>query len=304
MRIDELLATQRPVFSVEFFPPKTETGLELLFETVEALKPLEPDYVSVTYGAGGATRDGTVEIAERIKREHRLEVMAHLSCVGETRDGLAEILDRFAAIGIDNVLALRGDPPRGEENFSPPDDGLSSAAELTEFITTDHGFTIGGACFPEVHPEADDLASDLAYLKTKVDAGAAFLITQLFFDNTHYFDFVDAAREVGIDVPIIPGVIPITSFGQVARICDLCDASIPEDLENAMRELGGDEEAEALLGVAYAARQCEELLAGGAPGIHFYALNRAPATRAVLAALRASRPWERASGDSSAAAAI
>jgi methylenetetrahydrofolate reductase (NADPH) len=290
------------VFSVEFFPPKTETGLELLLETVEALKPLEPDYVSVTYGAGGATRDGTVEIAERIKREAGLEVMAHLSCVGETRDGLAQILDRFEEIGIDNVLALRGDPPRGEDDFTPPEDGLSSAAELTEFITANHAFTIGGACFPEVHPEAADLASDLAYLKTKVEAGAAFLITQLFFDNTHYFDFVAAAREAGIDVPIIPGVIPISSFGQVARICDMCDASIPEDLENAMRELGGDEDAEALLGVAYAARQCEELLMGGAPGIHFYALNRAPATRAVLAALRASRPWERTVADGSARA--
>jgi methylenetetrahydrofolate reductase (NADPH) len=302
MRIDQLLATQQPVFSVEFFPPKTETGLDLLFQTVEALKPLEPDYVSVTYGAGGATRDGTVEIAERIKREHGLEVMAHLSCVGESREGLTEILDRFANIGIDNVLALRGDPPRGEDNFAPPPDGLSSATELTEFITADYGFTIGGACFPEVHPEAKDLGSDLAYLKTKVDAGASFLITQLFFDNTHYFDFVASAREVGIDVPIIPGVIPISSFGQVERICNLCDATIPAELESAMRELGGDEDAEALLGVAYAARQCEELLAGGAPGIHFYALNRAPATRAVLAALRASRPWERAAGDASAAA--
>ncbi len=302
MRIDELLATQRPVFSVEFFPPKTETGLDLLFETVEALKPLEPDYVSVTYGAGGATRDGTVEIAERIKREAGLEVMAHLSCVGETRAGLAQILARFEEIGIDNVLALRGDPPRGEDDFTPPEDGLASATELTEFITANHAFTIGGACFPEVHPEADDLSSDLAYLKTKVDAGAAFLITQLFFDNTHYFDFVAAAREVGIDVPIIPGVIPISSFGQVARICDMCDASIPPDLDNAMRELGGDEDAEALLGVAYAARQCEELLMGGAPGIHFYALNRAPATRAVLAALRASRPWERTVADGSARA--
>jgi methylenetetrahydrofolate reductase (NADPH) len=302
MRIDELLANQRPVFSVEFFPPKTETGLALLFETVEALKPLEPDYVSVTYGAGGATRDGTVEIAERIKTQHGLEVMAHLSCVGETRDGLQAILDRFAAIGIDNVLALRGDPPRGETDFTPPEDGLSSATELAGFITEGHSFTIGGACFPEVHPEAPDLASDLAYLKTKVEAGASFLITQLFFDNAVYFEFVDAAREAGIDVPIIPGVIPITSFGQVARICKLCDASIPAELERAMEELGGDEEAEALLGVAYAARQCEELLAGGAPGIHFYALNRAPATRAVLAALRASRPWERADGERSAAA--
>jgi methylenetetrahydrofolate reductase (NADPH) len=296
MRIDELLATQVPVFSVEFFPPKTPTGHELLFETVEALKPLQPDYVSVTYGAGGATREGTIEIAERIKADHGIEVMAHLSCVGETRDGLRSILDRFAAIGIENVLALRGDPPRGEGEFTPPEDGLSSAAELTEFITGGYEFTIGGACFPEVHPEADSRDADLAYLKTKVDAGASFLITQLFFDNRAYFDFVAAARERGIDVPIIPGVIPIASFGQVARICSLCDASIPDELNEAMEELGGDAEAEALLGVAYAAQQCEELLAAGAPGIHFYALNRASGTRAVLAALRASRPWERAPG--------
>lgn len=293
MRVDELLANKRPVFSVELFPPKTETGLKLLFETVEALKPLEPDYVSVTYGAGGATRDGTVEIAQRIRAEHGIEVMAHLSCVGETRAGLASILDRFAEIGVENVLALRGDPPRGEQAFAAPDDGLSSAAELTGFITDSYGFSIGGACFPEVHPEADDLESDLRYLKTKVDSGARFLITQLFFDNAVYFDFVAAARERGISVPIIPGVIPITSFGQVARICDLCEASIPRELSAAMAELGGDAEAEALLGVAFAARQCEELLAAGAPGIHFYALNRAPGTRAVLAALRASRPWER-----------
>ena len=300
MRIDDLLTNKRPVFSVEFFPPKTPTGFELLFETVEALKPLQPDYVSVTYGAGGATRDGTVEIARRIKSEHGIEVMAHLSCVGETRDGLSSILDRFAEIGIENVLALRGDPPRGEAAFTAPADGLSSAAELTGFITDSYGFAIGGTCFPEVHPEAESLDADLAYLKTKVDAGARFLITQLFFDNRVYFDFVAAVRERGIEVPIIPGVIPIASFDQVARICDLCDASIPDQLNSAMAELGGDGEAEALLGVAYAARQCEELLAAGAPGIHFYALNRAAATRAVLAALRSSRPWERATAASPA----
>jgi methylenetetrahydrofolate reductase (NADPH) len=294
MHIDELLAHKRPVFSIEFFPPKTEEGVAQLFETVQALKPLEPDYVSVTYGAGGATRDGTVEVAQRIKEDHGLEVMAHLSCVGETQEGLAAILERFASIGVENVLALRGDPPRGEDEFRPPPDGLSSATELTGFITERHGFTIGGACFPEVHPEADSLEADLDYLKTKVDAGARFLITQLFFDNRVYFEFVAAARARGIDVPIIPGVIPIASYGQVARICDLCDASIPDDLRASMEALGGDVEAEALLGVAYAARQCDELLARGAPGIHFYALNRAPGTRAVLSALRASRPWERA----------
>jgi methylenetetrahydrofolate reductase (NADPH) len=297
MRIDEILKSKRPVFSVEFFPPKTAEGVDGLFDTVEALKPLEPDFVSVTYGAGGATRDGTVEIATRIKSEHGLEAMAHLSCVGETREGLVDILDRFQDAGIDNVLALRGDPPRGETEFRTPEGGLSSAAELAGFVSERYGFAIGGACFPEVHPEAPSLEADLAYLKTKVEAGARFLITQLFFDNRVYFSFVDAAREAGIDVPIIPGVIPIASYAQVARICDLCDASIPAELSAAMDGLGGDAEAEALLGVAYAAQQCEELLARGAPGVHFYALNRAPGTRAVLSALRASRPWERAAAE-------
>jgi len=294
MRINELLARQRPVFSIEFFPPKTPEGVEQLFQAVAALEPLAPDYVSVTYGAGGSTRDGTIEIADRIKHEHGLEVMAHLSCVGESRGGLESILRRFDEIGIENVLALRGDPPRGQTDFTPFEGGLSSAAELTAFISERHDFAIGGACFPEVHPEAASLEADLDYLKTKVDAGAGFLITQLFFDNRVYWDFVAAARERGIDVPIIPGVIPIASYGQVARICDLCDASIPDELDRAMSALGDDPEAERLLGVAYAARQCDELLAGGAPGIHFYALNRAAGTRAVLSALHASRPWERA----------
>jgi len=293
MRITEALAGPEPVFSFEFFPPKTPEGLEQLFETVETLRALEPDYVSVTYGAGGATRDGTVEIADRIKSEHRIETMAHLSCVGETREGLSAILDRFAEAGVENVLALRGDPPRGESVFASCEGGLASATELTEYIAEGWDFTVGGACFPEVHPEAASLKDDLTYLKTKVDAGASFLITQLFFDNDVYWSFVEAARERGIDVPIIPGVIPIASYAQIARICSLCDATIPDELEAAMQAMGGELEAEALLGVAFASRQCEELLAGGAPGIHFYALNRAPGTRAVLSALRASRPWER-----------
>jgi methylenetetrahydrofolate reductase (NADPH) len=294
MRVDEMLGGPEPVFSIEFFPPKTPEKVDELFETVEALKPLNPDYVSVTYGAGGATRDGTVEIATRIKQEHGLEAMAHLSCVGETREGLIDILDRFRDAGIENVLALRGDPPRGEPEFKPPEGGLSSAAELAAFISERYDFTLGGTCFPEVHPDAENLEADLAYTKTKLEAGATFLISQLFFDNQLYFDFVDAARAAGIDVPIIPGVIPIATFSQVVRICKLCEASIPPELSQAMEALGGDAEAEGLLGVAYAARQCEELLAGGAPGIHFYALNRAPGTRAVLSAVRASRPWERA----------
>ncbi len=294
MRIDQILAGEEPCFSVEFFPPRTPEAVPRLYETVEALRPLKPSFVSVTYGAAGSTRDGTVEITEQLGRTAGLEAMPHLSCVGETREGLTAILDRFAALGVDNILALRGDPPRGEPNFVAPHGGLQSATELTEFIRERYDFTIGGSCFPEVHPEAESPAADLAYLKTKVDAGASFLITQLFFDNQVYFDFVAAARQMGIDVPIIPGVIPIASYGQVSRICKLCDASIPPELDSAMAALGGDAEAEAMLGIAYAARQCEELLAAGAPGIHFIALNRAPGTRAVLAALRVSKPWERA----------
>jgi len=303
MRIDDILASRRPTFSVEFFPPKTEEATAQLFETARALRELEPDFVSVTYGAGGSTREGTVEITSALKRELGLEVMAHLSCVGETTEGLSETLDRIAAEGIENVFALRGDPPHGQDDFVQPEGGLASAAELAGFIGENYEFTVGGACFPEVHPEAPDLETDLDYLKTKVDAGARFLITQLFFDNQVYFDFVAAARRKGIDVPIIAGVIPVASFAQTRRICDLCDATIPARLESAFHAAGGDPEREFELGIAFAAQQCSELLIAGVPGIHFYALNRAPATRAVLGSLRASRPWERTRAEAAEAPA-
>ncbi len=297
MRIDEIIAAASPTFSVEFFPPKTEEAREQLYATARELGQLEPDFVSVTYGAGGSTRDGTVEITTALKDDLGYETMAHLSCVGETTEGLAATLDRIEAAGIENVFALRGDPPRGEEDFVQPEGGLGSAAELAAFISAGWDFAIGGACFPEVHPEAPDLETDLSYLKTKVDSGAGFLITQLFFDNRVYFDFVRAARARGIEVPILAGVIPVASFAQTKRICDLCDASIPPRLEAAFEAAAGDAEREFELGVAFAAQQCAELLIAGAPGIHFYALNKAPATRAVLGALRASRPWERVRGD-------
>ncbi|MBA3866905.1 MAG: methylenetetrahydrofolate reductase [NAD(P)H] [Solirubrobacterales bacterium] len=297
MRIDEIIATRKPTFSVEFFPPKTAEATEQLYTTAKALEYLEPDFVSVTYGAGGGTRDGTVEITRALKDDFGFETMAHLSCVGETTEGLAETLDRIAAAGIENVFALRGDPPGNEGPFVRTDGGLGSAAELAAFIAAGWNFSLGGACFPEVHPEAPDLETDLAYLKTKVESGAGFLITQLFFDNQVYFDFVRAARSRGIEVPILAGVIPVASFAQTKRICSLCDATIPAPLEAAFEAAGGDPEREFELGVAFAAQQCAELLIAGAPGIHFYALNRAPATRAVLGALRASRPWERTRGD-------
>ena len=298
MRVDEIIAnSDRPTFSVEFSPPRTQEGEENLFETARQLSELEPDFVSVTYGAGGSTRDGTVEITRRLKDEMGLETMAHLSCVGETTEGLSATLDKIEDAGIENVFALRGDAPRGEDNFAAPEGGLGNAAELIRFIEDGRwNFSLGGACFPEVHPEASDLETDLAYLKQKVEAGASFLTTQLFFDNQVYFDFVAAARAIGIEVPIMAGVIPVGTFAQTQRICSLCEASIPAPLEAAFKAAGGDPDREFELGIAYAAQQCSELLVAGAPGIHFYALNRAPATRAVLGALWASKPWERPNG--------
>lgn len=294
MRIDEILAsTTSPSFSVEFFPPKTDEGRKSLFETVEVLRELEPDFFSVTYGAGGATREGTLETTRAIRDEYGVEAMAHLSCVGETQERLREIVDRIADAGIENILALRGDPPRGQADFVQPKDGLGSAAELATLVSETHPeISIGGACFPEVHPEAPNLEADIAYLKTKVDNGATFLITQLFFDNRSYFDFIPAARAAGIDVPIIPGIMPMTAYKQIARISELCEARIPAPLVQAMEAAGDDERVEFELGVAYAAQQCADLLRRGAPGIHFYALNRWPATRAVLGALRVTKPWQ------------
>jgi methylenetetrahydrofolate reductase (NADPH) len=295
MRIDEIIAKRsesgEPVFSFEFFPPKTPEGVDNLWAAVEDLRKCDPDYVSVTYGAGGGTRDGTLEISSRLKNEFGIETMAHLSCVGETADGIEGMLRRIEGEGIENGFALRGDPPKGETEFVQPEGGFSSATELAAFASERFDFTLGGSCFPEVHPEAESPEADIAYLKTKVDAGARFLISQLFFDNRVYFDFVEAVREQGIDVPIMAGVVPILSLGQVRRFCANCDASLPESIVEAMEAFDGDAEAEAEFGIAYAARQCEELIAGGAPGIHFYTVNRAGPTRAVLSALRAAGSW-------------
>lgn len=293
MRIDQILETRRPVFSFEFFPPKTDDGRLSLEHALADLEKDDPDYVSVTYGAAGSTRERTVEVTKWIKKDLGLEAMAHLSCVGEPVDRLREILDEITAAGIDNVLALRGDPPRGETEWRSHPDGLEHSVQLIDLIRSDYDFCIGATCFPEVHPEAPDLEHDLRYLSRKVEAGATFLITQLFFDNEDYFRFVESARDFGIDVPIIAGIMPITNFEQIKRFTNLCGAGIPaalyEQLE-ARNEEG--EEAVAELGVAYATLQCADLLARGAPGIHFYTLNKSPATRAILSALRAWQPLE------------
>jgi len=292
MRIDQLIRdANEPQFSFEFFPPKTEDGEHNLFEAVEQLVPLEPAFISVTYGAGGSTRDKTIEIVSRIRDEYGIEAMPHFTCVDSTVDELRATLDQMQEIGIQNVLALRGDPPDGAGNWTKTEGGLEYSRQLVELISAEYPFAIGAAAFPETHIHAASAEQDLEYLKQKVDAGADFLVTQLFFDNDAYFDFVLRAREAGIGVPIIPGVMPIGNVAQLERMTTLSGATIPSALREALLARGEDTRAVEALGVSYATLQCAELLAGGAPGIHFYTLNRSPATHAILGALKLQRPW-------------
>src|SRR6478735_3298809 len=294
MRIDEILNRgDDPVFSFEFFPPKTPEGEKNLYRALTELKPLEPAYVSVTYGAGGSTRDKTLEIVQRIKEEFDLEAMAHFTCVEQTVEEIETTLARMREAGIENVLALRGDPPQGQTEWTKSDGGLEYSHELVRLIRDQHPFSVGAACFPETHIHATSPEDDLRYLKEKVDSGVDFLITQMFFDNALYFDFVERAREIGIDVPIVPGIWPITNVAQIQRVTKLSAASLPEHLLEELHNRAGEQDAVMQFGVAYATLQCAELLAGGAPGIHFYTLNRSPATRAILSALRLTQPWQR-----------
>jgi methylenetetrahydrofolate reductase (NADPH) len=294
MRISEILTGETPVFSFEFFPPKTEAGEQNLYRALQELKALEPSFVSVTYGAGGSSRSKTIEIVKRIKEEFGLEAMAHFTCVGATVPELRATLDEMQAAGIENVLALRGDPPEGEHAWTKTEGGLEYSRELVALIGGDYEFAIGAACFPETHIHAESAESDLRYLAEKVDAGVDFLITQMFFDNNFYFDFVARARRAGLTVPIIPGIMPITRVGQLERMASMCGSAIPDGLRAELHGRESDAEAVLDFGVAYATLQCSELLAAGAPGVHFYTLNRSPATRAIVSALKLARPWERA----------
>ena len=243
--------------------------------------------------SGGSTRDRTLELTRWIKQELGIETMAHLTCVGSSREELRQTLRETAAAGIDNVLALRGDPPRGEASWKAHPEGLSHAAELVELIGADYDFSVGAACFPEVHVDATDLAGDLEHLRRKVDSGVSFLITNLFFDNELYFRFVDEARAAGIEVPILPGIMPITSTAQIKTITGLAARRFRRPLMSQLELRTGNGDAVLELGVSYATLQCAELLARGAPGMHFYTLNRSQATRAILSALKLLRPWVR-----------
>ncbi len=298
MRVTDILRSARergePIFSFEFFPPRTDEGQRQLFATVEALGPLGPAFVSMTYGAGGTTRARSIELAKRLKRETGVEAVAHLTCGGASRDDVASVLDEVAAAGVENVLALRGDPPKGERVFTPHPRGFRYASELVAFIRSDPRrwpFCVGAAAYPEGHVETRDLQQDLRNLVVKVKAGVDFLVTQLFFENGHYFRFVERARAAGIQVPVLAGIMPMTNVEQIERFTAMCGASIPPALRAAMEVRRDEPEAVLQLGVAYAGLQCADLLRRGAPGVHFYTLNRSPSTRAILAALRADEPW-------------
>jgi methylenetetrahydrofolate reductase (NADPH) len=299
MRIDERIASGgEPAFSFEFFPPRTSEGEANLEAALAELARLDPTYVSVTYGAGGSEeqKQKTIEIVSRIKANHGLEAMAHFTCVGAGVADLRATLDRMRDAGIENVLALRGDPPQGvaAHEWEAAEGGLTYSRELIDLIRANYDFAVGAACFPEVHLAAESAESDLRYTREKVDAGARFLITQLFFDNAVYYEFVARAREAGIEVPIIPGIMPITNVAQIRRFTSMCGASIPEGLLRELELRSDQPDAVADFGVAYATMQCADLLANGAPGIHFYTLNRSPSTRAILSALRVMAPWRRA----------
>jgi len=276
-------AQKRPVVSFEFFPPKTEEGERVFFEkTLPGLAALRPDYCSVTYGAGGSTRDKTIAIVERIQREHQLTTLAHLTCVGSTREQIRDVLEQARAAGIRNILALRGDPPPGTE-FEKPDGGFEFAADLVQFIRETNGFGVGVAGFPEGHLACrEGKQADWAHLKRKVDAGADFVITQLFFDNADYFEFRDHLTRLGVTVPLVPGIIAILSAAQIRRFVAMCGATLPAALQQELDARANDDAAAAEFGIEYATRQCRELLRAGVPGLHFYTLNKTASTTRIL----------------------
>ena len=283
---------KRPVISFEFFPPKTEEGDQnLLQKTIPALLQAGPDYCSVTYGAGGGTRDKTLMIVDRIQREHNLTAMAHLTCVNATREQIGEVVAQIRSLGIKNILALRGDPPGGGSVFKKTEGGFEFAAELVRYIRELDGFCIGVAGFPEGHIACTaGRQADWHHLKEKVDQGAEFVLTQLFFDNAEFFAFSDyVVNKLKVTVPICPGIIPIMSASQIKRFTTMCGASLPKPLLARLEELGDDDQSVTEFGIEYATRQCHELLRAGVPGIHFYTLNKADATVRIVKNLGLAR---------------
>lgn len=286
--ISSLFAENRPLRSLEFFPPKDDVGVEALRATATALKRMAPDFVSVTYGAGGTTRDRTAQVSALLKSELGFTVMPHLTCVGHSRDELRQLADRIHAGGFRNIMTLRGDPPKGATEFTPAADGLRYANELVTLLKERHPeFCLGVGGYPERHPEAPSLDVDLDNLKRKVDAGAAFVTTQLFFDNSVYYRFVERCRARGINVPIVPGIMPVLSLKQIQRFTSMCGATLPTTLIKRLEVAADHAEVVEMVGVDWALNQIRDLLAHGAPGYHLYILNRAKAALALSAGLAA-----------------
>lgn len=288
MKIVDKFKGDAPAFSFEFFPPKSQEGVEGLFETISDLESFAPAYVSVTYGAGGSSRTMTLDLVRRIEAETGLDAMAHLTCVGATEPELAQVIDEFARAGIENILPLRGDAPQGQDKFSATAGGFSYASELVALAKRRHDFCIAGACYPEGHIEAPSLQVDMDNLKKKVDSGVDFLVTQLFFDCADYFRFVDRTRAAGITIPIVAGIMPVTNVAQVKRFTQMCGARIPPKLLSRLAPHEEDRAEVQKIGVDHATRQCEELIEAGCVGVHFYTLNRSLATRRILENLRSS----------------
>ena len=287
-RIDQILGLGLPTISFEFFPPKTEEGFASLYRTIDDLKPLRPSYVSVTYGAGGSTRQKTVDLVSRIQNELHIRSMAHLTCVGHTADELGGILDQLHEQGIRNVLALRGDPPQGQSAFTPTAGGFAYANELAAFARQRHpDFCIGVAGYPEGHPQCLNRTRDLENLRKKLDAGGNFVITQLFFDNAEFYRFRDAASAAGIKAPIIAGIMPVLNVGQIKRFISMCGAKLPHPLLLKIEAVENDPEAVYSIGVDYAIQQCRDLLRNSIDGLHFYTLNKSKATVDIVRALDA-----------------
>jgi methylenetetrahydrofolate reductase (NADPH) len=284
--ISSLFAQQRPLRSLEFFPPKDEAGVEALRQTASALKRIAPDFVSVTYGAGGSTRERTAQVSRLLREEIGFTVMPHLTCVGHTRHELNGVADQLHAGGYRNIMTLRGDPPKGQTEFIPYQDGLRYGSDLVALLKLRHpDFCLGVGGYPEKHPEAPSPEVDLANLKRKVDAGADFITTQLFFDNAVYYRFVDRCRAAGIRVPILPGIMPVLSLKQIRRFTEMCGATLPPQLIKRLEAAGEHPEVVEALGIEWALTQIRDLLAHGAPGYHLYIMNRAKSALALGAGL-------------------
>jgi methylenetetrahydrofolate reductase (NADPH) len=286
--ISALLATKRAVRSLEFFPPKDDAGVESLRQTAGALKRIAPDFVSVTYGAGGSTRERTAQVSRLLREEIGFTVMPHLTCVGHSREELNGVADQLYGSGYRNIMTLRGDPPKGQSEFVPYKDGLRYGSDLVALLKARHAdFCLGVGGYPEKHPEASSLPSDLDALKVKVDAGAAFITTQLFFDNDVYYRFVDQCRTRGITVPIVPGIMPVLSLKQIRRFTEMCGATLPEKLIKRLEAAGETPEIVETIGIEWALTQIRDLLARGAPGYHLYIMNRAKSALTLAAGLAA-----------------